>query len=259
MNPSRNSKWGIFVAVLALIGLTAGTLGTLKARQKLGKPGLQLAERPIFDEEGKIVGPVSVRLPERVGDYFSTNLPITQMELGYLPKDTTYGRRRYVRRDGAYVDASAVMMGADRTSIHKPEICLVGAGWRMNGPVLLSVRVERPNPYDLPVARLFASKQVRMSDDAVREIRAVYVYWFVSEKRITASHRERFWYSLQDLVTTGVMPRWAYVSCFAVCLPGEEEATYARMKEFIAAAVPEFQLVNQPARSTVPPATASLR
>jgi hypothetical protein len=41
---------------------------------------------------------------------------------------------------------------------------------------------------------------------------------------------------------TGVLQRWAYVTCFSVCQPGQEEATFNRMKEFLAAAVPEFQL-----------------
>jgi hypothetical protein len=50
----------------------------------------------------------------------------------------------------------------------------------------------------------------------------------------------------RDLMTRGVLQRWAYISCFSVCPPGHEEATYARMKEWITAAVPQFQLAAGP-------------
>ena len=42
--------------------------------------------------------------------------------------------------------------------------------------------------------------------------------------------------------STGVLQRWAYVSYFSVCEPGQEDATFARMEKLIAASVPAFQL-----------------
>ena len=71
------------------------------------------------------------------------------------------------------------------------------------------------------------------------------------------------WWMADKLVRTGVLQRWAYVSCLAVCYPGQEEATYERVKKFIAASAPEFQLVPKPqagvagARSTASPMTAN--
>ena len=55
------------------------------------------------------------------------------------------------------------------------------------------------------------------------------------------------WWMARDLITKGVLQRWAYISCFSVCPPGQEEALYARMREWIAAAVPQFQLSAGPA------------
>jgi len=57
---------------------------------------------------------------------------------------------------------------------------------------------------------------------------------------------ERMWSMAKHLLKTGVLQRWAYVSCFAVCPPGSEEATFERMRQFIAASVPEFQLTPKP-------------
>jgi hypothetical protein len=50
------------------------------------------------------------------------------------------------------------------------------------------------------------------------------------------------WWMAKDMMLTGVLQRWAYVTYFAVCAPGEEDATFERMKKMIAASVPEFQL-----------------
>ena len=46
-----------------------------------------------------------------------------------------------------------------------------------------------------------------------------------------------------ELVETGELQRWAYITCFSVCEPGQEDATYARMEKFIQSSVPQFQLV----------------
>jgi hypothetical protein len=48
---------------------------------------------------------------------------------------------------------------------------------------------------------------------------------------------------------TGVLQRWASISYFAECAPGHEDATFERMKKFIVASAPEFQLVPRPANT----------
>jgi hypothetical protein len=58
-----------------------------------------------------------------------------------------------------------------------------------------------------------------------------------------------------DVLRTGELGRWAYVSYFTGCRPGEEDAVFERMSKLIAASVPEFQLPPRELRST---ATAEL-
>jgi hypothetical protein len=113
--------------------------------------------------------------------------------------------------------------------------------------------------YDLPVMRLTATIEVKDTAGTLRRLRGVYVYWFVCENRLTAQHGERMWWLAQDLITTGVLPRWAYVSYLAVCRPGAEDEVYGRMSQLIAATVPEFQ--TYPAAPAAPNAspTAMLR
>ena len=43
---------------------------------------------------------MKIDLPERVGDFTSTNIPEPQVVLGYLPADTSYAERIYTASDG---------------------------------------------------------------------------------------------------------------------------------------------------------------
>jgi hypothetical protein len=242
----------ILVVVFALIGGTSGLLGYWKANQRLGLPGLKLAQESVFDSDGKIVATNCIFLPERVLDYSSTSEPVTKPELAMLPRDTTYGRRTYQASDGSRATISVVMMGTDRTSIHKPQYCLTGQGWRVDQSEVTSIPIDRPHSYELPVMKLIASGSGTSATGEKVQARGVYVYWFVADNELTADHLQRMWWMARDLMKTGLLQRWAYVSCFAICLPGQEEATYQRMKQLIAAAVPEFQLTTgKPALKSV--------
>ena len=242
----NREKWKLLGAVLALIGVTAGFLGRLQLYQKLGPPGLKMVARPVYDEKGALVGTNTVDLPERVLDYHSTAPPITTMEVNWLPGDTTFGRRAYEAPDHFSMVLSVVLMGADRGSIHKPQICLQGQGWKIEQSDLVTVPVVRPHAYDLPVMRLTSSREVTQPGGTTETVRSLYAYWFVAQNHLTARHGERMWWMAKDLILTGTLQRWAYVSCWAPCLPGQEEATWTRMSQFISASVPEFQLTSGP-------------
>jgi len=80
-----------------------------------------------------------------------------------------------------------------------------------------------------------------MKDGKPFTYHGIYVYWFVDDHQLTASHGSRMWSMAGELLRTGVLERWAYITCFSVCEPGQEEATYARMQKFIQASVPRFR------------------
>ena len=243
MNPKARN---LLVAGLAVMAGTAVLLSVFRSNQKLGNPGLRIIAQPVLDPEGNVVGTNSVYLPDFVLDYVSEVVPVTPLELGWLPPDTTYGRRRYRSPDGLEILTSVVLMGTDRTSIHKPQYCLTGQGWQIESTQPAHIRIQRPHPYDLPVMVLTASAAHRTEDGQTIPVRGVYVYWFVAEDYLTESHTQRMWWLARELITHGTLQRWAYVSCFALCVPGGEEAAYARVERFIQASVPDFQLTTGP-------------
>lgn len=224
----------VFSLALAMMAGTAVFLSWLKGYQKLGNPGVRL------------------ELPAQILEYQSEPLNMTPVEAETLPKDTTMARRWYYRVNNGVTNSgmqlSIVLMGTDRTSIHNPELCLSGLGWKIERSEPTTLRIDKPHVYDLPVMRMRSKGFKRLDEKSSREVelRALYIYWFVAENQVTASHRERMWSMAKELLTTGVLQRWAYVSCFAVCYPGQEKAVYQEMCRLITNAVPQFQTATRP-------------
>jgi len=246
-------QFTIVTGAVAIIVAAALFLLTWDKRQHLGKPGVRVVNSPMdgidISREGTntfVAGSNSVYLPAKVLAFDSQSSPITKIVWDWLPKDTTYGQRIYKAGDGFEIQAMAVLMGKDRTSIHQPQYCLTGAGWLTQSQEPTVIGMDKPIPYELPVMKMKLRKTYRGSDGQEREAAAVLVYWFVADNQLTADHRQRMWWMARDLLRSGVLQRWAYVLQFSICRPGEEEAAFARISEFIRASVPEFQLV--PAR-----------
>jgi hypothetical protein len=238
-------KWLLCAVTLALIVGGGSVLQRLKANQRLGNPGVKV--RPLPDGQR-----LQIDLPATVLNGESKLIEPTHEEVATLPKDTSIAHRNYTFADGFETQLTVVMMGSDRTSIHKPQFCLTGQGFKIERSELTTAPITRPHAYELPVMKLTASKTARMADGRAGMVRALYVYWFVAEDQLTAQHWQRMWWMARDLLHRGVLQRWAYVSCFSLCAPGQEDATFARMKEFIAEAVPQFQLVAGPQMAAVP-------
>jgi len=99
----------------------------------------------------------------------------------------------------------------------------------------------------LKVRKFTCSREVRLQDGRQTKIRALYVFWFVSDAALATDPWEMAWLSARDLVSSGQLRRWAYVSCFSMFPVGMEAPAWERMKEFIATSVPEFQTATGPA------------
>ena len=70
----------------------------------------------------------------------------------------------------------------------------------------------------------------------------------MADGRRTASHWERQWSMIRGLVLENELQRWAYVSFFTVCEPGDEDAAYGRLAGLIAACVPRLETPSSASR-----------
>jgi hypothetical protein len=225
--------------LLVLIAATAVLLVHLKANQRLGDPGVKT--RAIAGSKR-----LEVLLPETLPGYTSEILTNAEDALSVLPDDTSFRVRLYRGDDNFAAEFSVVLMGSDRTSIHNPEICMPGQGWTVDHSLssVEQVRIDQPIAYDLPVNKMISSKVIQGKDGKPQTLRGIFVYWFVDGTHYTEkAWKWKAWWLPRDLVLNGVLERWAYVSCFSPCLPGQEAVTLARMKKLIVLSAPEFQLV----------------
>lgn len=220
---------------LVLMLVTAGLIHRLHGKQQLGAPGI-LVTKAETDSGLEIV------LPERVLDYESEKKGPLPEELGMLPKDTTYGRRIYKAPDGFMVAVSVVMMGTDRTSIHRPEFCLTGQGWKIDQPATGVESVKLDGGKALEYNRMLLDKELPTVSGETAKARGLYLYWFVAEGRETPGQMQRMWWMAEDLLRSGKLQRWAYVAYWTYAAPDQEKEALDRLRKFIAVSAPEFQI-----------------
>jgi len=238
----NKSKWLVLTVALGMMAVTGGFL--VKVHPRLGAPGVKVGPGLLYNELDHLVARQCVLLPEVVLGIQGTNLPVTQQEADDLPKDTTFGRKKYLGKDNFNVVTSVVLMGTDRTSIRQPEYCLDAAGWRIEKTDHVGLPIDRPFPYELSALRLTASAVGLDEFKQPLELRGIYVYWFVTANKITSDRGVRMWSIAKTMLEKGELERWAYISYFATCLPGQEEATFESLERFIRASAPEFQTVT---------------
>ncbi len=237
------------IITLLLIGITSLGVGRLQGSMHLGTPGLRMTNAPVYSTKGDLISTNTIPLPPTVLDFTSEAGGIAPSEISFLPEDTTFARRYYKNPQGEEVMLSVVLMGTNRRSIHRPQVCLTGQGWTIERSELLEIEMSRPTPYKLPIMRLTASRPFRLPSGATQVMKAVYVYWFVADGQLSARHGQRQWWMARDLLTEGLLQRWAYVSCLAIGRPGTEEAMFNRIANFLKESVQEFQIAPQPSLS----------
>lgn len=233
------------ILTILTVALIAGTALLLaKVPQKLGPPGVKASPIP-----GDMRWHID--LPEIPG-FASTNHSLDSNALEMLPKDTSFAERAYYRPGSVPIVSSVILMGTDRTSIHKAQYCLQGAGVHIEQMTRETIHMEQPQPYDLPVIKIVGRAPGKINGEPAT-ISIVDVYWYVTDGQISndQSGFERMWSMAKQLALTGVLQRWAYVRFYATCTPEQEDATFDQIKRFIVASVPQFQLTPKPSNATM--------
>ena len=237
------------VVSMAVIVLAAGFLSNWSKIQTIGLPGVRISSEPIYSAASQngtagareIAGTNSIFLPSVLPGIVSTPIDLDPSVWMTLPRDTTYGQRLYRMPDGFQIQTTVVLMGSDRTSIHKPEFCLAGQGFAIVDSRPISIPVSQPVDYALPAMKMTVRAERRNAAGEVQAVEGVYIFWFVADGKIAARHETRMAWMAKELLTTGTLQRWAYVSCFAVCPPGKTDEATERIVKLIQKSVPQYQ------------------
>ncbi len=183
-----------------------------------------------------------IDLPAFIGvDWVGRSAEVTPIEREILPPDTGYSRRHYIalHQPGHQVFFSIVLSGKDRTSIHRPELCVTGQGWTINGRSTHEFKLSDQHQTKIPTTILQIEHEI---DGGKKRLPALLAYWFVSSDRLVASHWERMLMGAWDRLRHGRADRWAYVLVQTDATDGEA-AALARLQEVLDGTVPVFQKI----------------
>jgi hypothetical protein len=151
-------------------------------------------------------------LMDRAGDWIGgEKTGLTEAEQRLLPQDTEGSRRLFRDKDGNELFCSIVLAGRDVTSIHRPELCLPGQGWRIQSEYTQSIPVPSAPGGVLSVMRMNAARSVLLSNGRTTEVRSVFAYWFIGKDRMTPYHWQRMYWTAKDRVLYNTNHRWAYI------------------------------------------------
>jgi EpsI family protein len=198
--PRRGPSTTQIAIVVAILG--AGVLVTAMTSDvaKVSEPGVKLYPDGtpfLTDQAGDWTG------GQRQG--------LTEDEQRLLPKDTEGSRRLFKDKNGHELFCSVVLAGRDVTSIHRPELCLPGQGWRIQNEFTQPIPVAAAPGGTLSVMRMNAARSIPLPDGRTVQARSIFVYWFVGKERVTPYHWQRIYWTAKDRVLYNTNHRWAYI------------------------------------------------
>jgi hypothetical protein len=183
---------------------------------------------------------VIMNLPDSIGEYLGFGSDITESERVILPRDTEFAKKRYSGFDLPEITTEIVLSGAQRQSIHRPQVCLVGQGW--------TIQKEETTPITLADGRVQKVRKLTLvrTQDGV-QIVGCFIYWFIGKDKTTDDHFERIFLTSWDRIVHRVNHRWAYVIVDAILPPepkvtaGERQKVLSDLLSFTGELIPRIQ------------------
>ncbi len=215
-----------------------------------------LTTRPLRGEAGVVLaadGVNPVELPAFAGtDWFGRSAEVSAVEREILPADTGFSRKLYHAAADARqrVFLSIVLSGRDRTSIHRPELCLVAQGWTITGATEHRFRWAGGPAVSFPATVLHVQREVATPRGKV-VVPQLVAYWFVGGDAVVATHARRMALDAWNRVTQGRTDRWAYVLMQSDAADSAA-AALQRMQEVLDGTLPIFQRPPQAPDSRSP-------
>lgn len=172
--------------------------------------------------------------PERCSVCGSALSDMAQAERDLLPADTELRRMEYEAPDGTTLAVTIVLSGRERSSIHRPEVCLNGDGSEIIASEVIKVPLENRAQLDV---RMLTRRLGHGSGITY----AFFAYWFMSNGRETSSHYQRMYWMAIDRIFRGVNRRWAYIS-LSGHLTGNVEADRQLLRRFVQDLYPQVRM-----------------
>jgi exosortase len=189
--------------------------------------------------EERISG-VMMKLPDSVPGYLGFDEAVSDAEIRILPSDTEFAKKRYIGAAPVNIDCEIVLSGATKSSIHRPQVCLVAQGWKINQETTREITLPDGRKQNVSVLHMG-----RANDNSSYE--GFYIYWYIGKDRTTGNNLERILLTSWDRVVRRVNHRWAYVTIGGIFPPGLAASPAAKDRilndliDFTKAIIPKIQ------------------
>jgi hypothetical protein len=187
------------------------------------------------------VAGVKMDLPDSIGDALGFDGDLAR-EHRLLPADTEFVKKLYLSASPTPVNCEIVLTGAERSSIHRAEVCLLGQGWTLLSAEEVNVPVAAGRAQRVKLLRLS-----KLRDG--QQLFGYFLYWYVGADRITDDTFSRIFLSSWDQLTRGVNHRWAYVTVNSELAPsqsGSEDAKRELISRLVRFAADIIPIVQKP-------------
>lgn len=224
----RRSQIVITVVVIGLAVGVMGFLGRLGSLPARGQVGVRLAAD----------GQNPVELPVFLGtEWIGRRTAVSAAEHAVLPPDTGYSRKDYVAvaNPAQRVFLSIVLSGRDRSSIHRPELCVVGQGWTIRA---VTAQTFNAPGGTFPATVLHVQRAVQ-TPRGPAVVSQLIVYWFVGGDTVEPTYWKRLVRDAWNRVVHARADRWAYVLMQSDAHEGDA-AALGRMQAVLDQTLPVF-------------------
>ncbi len=165
------------------------------------------------------------------------------VEYNALPHDTEFIKSIYTNDTSGQVFVSIVLSGKERSSIHRPQRCLVGQGLTITSSKTMKIPLSGRDPMKVEV--LETIRNYTMPDGEPAVYHGYYAYWFVGQNRETHSHYERMFWLAWDRVVHSVAHKWAYIAVSGRRESEETEDYKEELTEFVQDLYPHLLLKDE--------------
>jgi exosortase/archaeosortase family protein len=179
------------------------------------------------------------QLPRVLLDYVSEEQGMQQREKDVLPEDVRVIRRQYMKKDRLILAAS-VLSGAEKRSLHSPDVCLPNGGWTVSQTRPMNIDLGQAGRCKASLMRIF--RDILSKDGSRQRVEGMNIYFYLgSDGRTCADYNEHVLATYGDALLKNINHRWSMLSFFVIQNPtsdlsaklAEEMAAEADAREFI--------------------------
>ena len=155
---------------------------------------------------------------------------LTPVEREILPPDTGFASRVYRHLPTSAppycsIPFSIVLSGRDRTSIHRPELCLIGQGWTITSRSVETLTLANGEKLDVTLLHIEELQLPPSNNPAfAKPVPALFAYWFAGSDTTVPTYPQMLLHSATDRLFRLRADRWAYFTVLTPILDGEPAA-----------------------------------